>query len=120
MKSSLGNDLIILEVDKEKMEEANKRIDLLDKVSETKIVGDTLQVTTANGSKTLSMVVESLIGNGNGNRIDINTISLKKPTLNDVFLFYTGSSLRDETADFGDRAKMFGRKKSMRMGMMRR
>lgn len=118
LKDSLGKDLITLEVKKEDMEEANSRVSKLEKVMESKIVGDEIQITTKNGGHMISQVVESMIGNGK--RIEITSLALKKPTLNDVFLFYTGSNLRDDSADLADRLKIVGRKQFRGRGMMRR
>jgi len=118
LKNSLGKDLITLEVNKDDMEEANSRVAKLPKVMESKIVGSEIQITTANGGQMISQVVEGMIGNGK--RIEIASLALKKPTLNDVFLFYTGSNLRDESADLADRLKIFGRKQFRGRGMMRR
>jgi ABC-2 type transport system ATP-binding protein len=44
------------------------------------------------GTKVLPVVLETLRIAG----IDSSTINLKKPSMDDVFVFYTGKELRDE------------------------
>ncbi len=116
LKESLGQDLIILQPE-DRIDIAKERIDKLNGIIETKIIGNSIHISTTNGSHMISSVVETLVGNGD--RIDIKSIELKKPTLNDVFLYYTGRELRDDEADLSDRLKMVGRK-ARRRGHMRR
>ena len=58
-----------------------------------------------NAEKTLPKVMKDVDKHG----ITVDTISIKKPTLDDVFLHYTGRSIREEKAD-----------KKMMMRMMRK
>ena len=44
------------------------------------------------GTKVLPVVIDTLRKAG----IDTTTINLKKPSMDDVFVFYTGKELRDE------------------------
>jgi ABC-2 type transport system ATP-binding protein len=44
------------------------------------------------GTKVLPVVIDTLRNAG----IEISTINLKKPSMDDVFVFYTGKDLRDE------------------------
>ena len=46
------------------------------------------------GTKVLPTIIDTLRNAG----IEITTINLKKPTMDDVFVFYTGKELRDEGA----------------------
>ncbi|HWQ65554.1 MAG TPA: ATP-binding cassette domain-containing protein [Methanospirillum sp.] len=46
----------------------------------------------------------------NQNRISIDSISIHKPTLEDVFLSFTGKTIRDEEADGKDTMRMYQRK----------
>jgi len=42
--------------------------------------------------------------------VEIKSISVKKPTLEDVFINYTGRKIREETADYTpDRMRMMHR-----------
>ena len=44
------------------------------------------------GTKVLPVVIDTFRNAG----IEISTINLKKPSMDDVFVFYTGKDLRDE------------------------
>ena len=59
----------------------------------TKTKGFLLMV-TEDGTKVLPEIIDALRNSG----IEITTINLKKPTMDDVFVFYTGKELRDEGA----------------------
>jgi len=50
-------------------------------------------------------IVTMLAGKG----VPIDSISIHKPTLEDVFLHFTGRSMREETADSKDQMRMFQR-----------
>jgi ABC-2 type transport system ATP-binding protein len=47
---------------------------------------------TEDGTKVLPIVIDTLRNAG----IDSSTINLKKPSMDDVFVFYTGKELRDD------------------------
>ena len=47
----------------------------------------------------------------NQNQISIDSISIHKPTLEDVFLSFTGKTIRDEESDGKDTMRMYQRKK---------
>lgn len=46
------------------------------------------------GTKILPRIIENLAGNG----IRISAVNLKKPSMDDVFLHFTGRELRDKGA----------------------
>jgi ABC-2 type transport system ATP-binding protein len=43
----------------------------------------------------------------NQRQIEIDTLSIRKPTLEDVFLYFTGRTIREEEADHRERMRMF-------------
>jgi len=71
----------------------------LDAVKASKFVLDvkrrenTLTVLVRNGAEAVPKIVESVAGNGG----KIRSITLRAPTLDDVFLHYTGRSIREDT-----------------------
>ena len=93
LKNTLGRDLIYLETNNN---DTAVRI-LKDHTGirdiKVKSKGFVLMV-NEDGSKVLPSIIETLRGTG----IEISTINLKKPTMDDVFVFYTGRDLRDETS----------------------
>ena len=122
LKSSLGQDFIIVELaDNSKIEKAISRVSSLDFVQSTKVENKTIFISLKHASKFLAPIVQTISGNNNNEEyIAISSIESKKPTLNDVFLYFTGKELRDEEADLSDRLKMAGRKEGRGFGMMRR
>ena len=117
-----GQDFIIVELaDNSKIEKAISRVSSLDFVQSTKVESNKIFISLKQASKFLAPIVQTISGNNNGESyIAISSIESKKPTLNDVFLYFTGKELRDEEADLSDRLKMAGRKGGRGFGMMRR
>jgi len=93
LKNNLGRDIIYLETDNNP--EAVRLLRTLTPVTDIKekTRGFNL-VVNIDGTKMLPEVIDTL----RDNRIEISTINLKKPTMDDVFVFYTGKEIRDDTA----------------------
>jgi ABC-2 type transport system ATP-binding protein len=91
LKNTLGRDLIYLETsDNANAHRLLEQIPAVREIKE-KSNGIVLMV-NEDGTKVLPGVIDTLRGGG----IAITTINLKKPTMDDVFVFYTGKELRDE------------------------
>ncbi|HEX3001329.1 MAG TPA: ATP-binding cassette domain-containing protein [Methanoregula sp.] len=91
LKNTLGRDLIYLETgDNGKAQQLLERIPAVHEIKE-KGKGIVLMV-NEDGTRVLPGVIDMLRGAG----IGISTINLKKPTMDDVFVFYTGREIRDE------------------------
>jgi len=91
LKNTLGQDLIYLETSDNPA--ARRLLESLPAVREIteKKQGIVLMV-NEDGTKVLPGVIDTLREAG----IAITTINLKKPTMDDVFVFYTGKEIRDE------------------------
>jgi len=91
LKNTLGQDLIYMETNDN--EAAIRLLKDLPSVREvrTKTKGFVLMV-NEDGTKVLPIVIDALRDAG----IDSSTINLKKPSMDDVFVFYTGKEIRDE------------------------
>jgi ABC-2 type transport system ATP-binding protein len=91
LKNTLGQDLIYMETSDN--EAAIRLLKDLPSVRDVKVKtkGFVLMV-TEDGTKVLPIVIDTLRNAG----IDSSTINLKKPSMDDVFVFYTGKDLRDE------------------------
>jgi ABC-2 type transport system ATP-binding protein len=91
LKNTLGQDLIYMETNDN--EAAIRLLKDLPSVRDVKIKtkGFVLMV-NEDGSRVLPSIIETLRSAG----IEISTINLKKPSMDDVFVFYTGRELRDE------------------------
>jgi ABC-2 type transport system ATP-binding protein len=93
LKNTLGEDVVYLETG----DDAKARETLLG-VGEIRSITESprgLSITiSADGSHCLPRIVERVRGAG----IDIASVNLKKPTMDDVFVHYTGRELRDTGA----------------------
>ncbi|KUG19303.1 abc-type multidrug transport system, atpase component [hydrocarbon metagenome] len=65
----------------------------------------TVRINLQHAERHIMEIVARLSGNG----VPADSISIRKPTLEDVFLHFTGRSMRDETADERDRMRMYQR-----------
>lgn len=90
LKNTLGEDMMYLETkDDEKAIEAAKKVP---EVSQVKRMSSGLElILSADGAKVMPKVVRSIEKDG----IGILSVKMKKPSLDDVFVHYTGRELRD-------------------------
>lgn len=91
LKNTLGRDVIYLETDNN--ENAVRLLKNLPSVTDVKqkTKGFNL-IVNIDGTKLLPVIIDTLRKDG----IEISTINLKKPTMDDVFVYYTGKEIRDE------------------------
>lgn len=89
LKDSLGGDIITLSI--QKSEDITGLIQKVEHVKEVKKDNDTYTIKAANGELTTPLIIEALRENGHV----VTKLSLTKPTLNEVYLQYTGKSMRD-------------------------
>jgi ABC-2 type transport system ATP-binding protein len=93
LKNTLGQDIIYLETDNN--EAAVRLLKGLPQIREIKEKSQGfLLMVNEDGTKVLPIIIDTLRNAG----MEITTINLKKPTMDDVFVFYTGRELRDEGA----------------------
>ncbi|MCA9819271.1 MAG: DUF4162 domain-containing protein, partial [Nitrosarchaeum sp.] len=106
MKNSVGNEILTLQI--KDVDSRKSLISKLEKIqSISKITSDDDKITlfAPSGSDTIAEVFQ-LSSNLD---IKIDTLSLKQPTLDDVFISYTGHEIRDEDSRFNrkhEHAKM--------------
>jgi ABC-2 type transport system ATP-binding protein len=94
LKNDLGQDMVYLETSND--EAAAALLRSLDVVKEAKKTSKGLVVTiTADGSRCLPVVMGRLKDQG----LEVTAVNLKQPTLDDVFVHYTGRELRDVGAE---------------------
>lgn len=100
MKSALGNEVITMRIDSpNNVPEFTKLVYEIDHVKEIKSDGGQITVFTSKGTEVIPMIF--LISQEK--KIKINAISLTQPSLDDVFISYTGRELRDESTGFNRR-----------------
>jgi ABC-2 type transport system ATP-binding protein len=92
LKAKLGGDVITLStsvVDEQVKEEFLK----IETVSEVDFVEDAIRLTTSKGENTIPWALNVAREQG----LEVKSVSLHAPTLEDVFIKFTGRRLRDET-----------------------
>ena len=100
MKNALGNEIISLVIDTnnnhDSFLEELKKIEFIKKINE-----DNLKLTlfTSNGTE----VIPKIFQISSKLDIKINSISLTQPTLDDVFISYTGHEIRDDDSKYNRR-----------------
>jgi len=91
LKNTLGEDVIYLET-----EDDESTIELADKMDCVKNVGKTekgvILMVAGDGTKLLPGILDRIGSEG----ISVFTINMKKPSMDDVFVHYTGQEIRDE------------------------
>ena len=105
MKNALGNDRISFTlVDGiDNRDSLIKKIEEIDFVKEIKLKEDEITVFSSQSTD----VIPKIFQISNDMEMKIKTISLTQPTLDDVFISYTGHNLRDDTGKKFSRRKEF-------------
>ena len=105
MKNALGDDRISFTlVDGiDKRDSLIKKIEEIDFVKEIKLKEDEITVFSSQSTD----VIPTIFQISTDMEMKINTISLTQPTLDDVFISYTGHNLRDDTGKKFSRRKEF-------------
>jgi ABC-2 type transport system ATP-binding protein len=104
LKNEIGGDLLYLSVNGAK-QDALAIVEGLDAVRAAKETTDGIQLEVDRGEETIPVVLDAVRARGVG----VKSISLQKPTLNDVFIKHTGRAIRDETMDHQGRMSMYMR-----------
>jgi ABC-2 type transport system ATP-binding protein len=111
LKSSLGNEIVIFEINSEtKLEGLISEIKKITVVKDISTNGSVVTVFTTNGEQLIPQIFQQ----ANYLEIKIETISLTRPTLDDVFLAHTGRKIRDDEGKY-DRKKMRERLRRIRI-----
>lgn len=101
MKNALGNEVIAFTISNH----GEKKSNLISKIKEIEYVKDITSneneiiVFSSKGTQVIPIIFQLSSSFG----IEINSISLTQPTLDDVFISYTGRELRDDTENFNKR-----------------
>jgi ABC-2 type transport system ATP-binding protein len=101
LKNSIGGDIIEIEV-KEDNDDLSKILLGIEHVKDVKKNNSTYIVRTELGEEVAPEIIEAIRVRG----IHISRISLTKPTLDEVYLAYTGRKLRDAQASWEEIASM--------------
>ena len=95
MKSAIGNEIITFSLvdGKANQDELINQISKIEFVKEVKNKQDLIKVLSTKSNEVIPKIFQESMNLG----INISSLSLKQPTLDDVFISYTGHELRDET-----------------------
>jgi len=102
LKDNLKGDIVYLKVDNLK-----KFLPIFQKrkmVKGAKITKESLQLQVGNGGKTIPKVIDIVRKSGG----QVQEVSLKRPSLEDVFIKYTGKAIRDEKPETSAKFAGFG------------
>jgi ABC-2 type transport system ATP-binding protein len=98
LKRSLGSDVIVARVD-DGAERACNAVEAVSGIDQVDVHGDELTIRALDGSAVLSPVAVALDGCG----VKVRDLTLREPTLDDVFLELTGGHIQqEESGDDGD------------------
>ena len=100
LKQKLGGDIIEISVDNHV--KAKELISELDYVEKIDVVEEKLRIKAEKGDEVLPLLLEIC----KVNSIKVKTVSLSRPSLDEVFLEYTGKSMRDTGTGFSDNSAM--------------
>jgi ABC-2 type transport system ATP-binding protein len=89
LKDSLGGDIITLAIQKD--EDITDLVSKVEHVKSVKKENGSYIIKSSNGELTAPLIIEALRKSG----LVVTKLSLAKPTLNEVYLQYTGKSMRD-------------------------
>lgn len=111
LKQALGNEIVVFSVNSNSNTEGLlSEIKKIELVRDITITGKEITVFSSKGNKVIPIIFEISSNLG----ISINSISLSQPTLDDVFLSYTGRDLRDDANNDYDRKKEFTKMRWLR------
>jgi len=95
LKSSLGSDIVTVGVPDDQIERAEKGLAKLEGLKEIQVHGEGLTLFVSDGSGAVARVVRLL----DKAKIDVGSVTVSSPTLDEVFLHLTGSRLEGETEE---------------------
>ena len=98
LKRSIGTDLIVVRVDGGATESAAAAIRAVDGIDGVEVHGDELSAQSTDGAAAIAGVAVAL----NDSDVTVRSLTLRTPTLDDVFLDVTGSKLGASHGDAGD------------------
>ncbi len=110
LKNSLGGDIITLSIKQDV--DITELVKKIEHVKEVKKENETYMIKSENGEITAPLIIEALRKEGHV----VTKLSLTKPTLNEVYLQYTGKSMRDAADE--SRESTFAKRAVMRRSHM--
>ncbi len=100
LKRSVGRDLVVVTIDGD-VEAARHTVEQVSGVEGVDVVGQVVTAKVSNGASSLSPIAVALAEN---DAVDVTELSLRRPTLDDVFLSVTGQQLSADEQSSADDA----------------
>jgi len=110
LKNSIGGDIIELQVIHNNPEEVTHLLGMIDAVKKSSYTDGVFRVTVEKGEETLPIMLEALLRRG----LKVTRVVMKKPTLDEVFLEYTGRTLREEQGSWEETRRQYAIIRRMR------
>ncbi|MEM2746766.1 MAG: ATP-binding cassette domain-containing protein [Candidatus Caldarchaeum sp.] len=110
LKASLGGSIIELEITDGAGHDITTLLNKVEGVEKTVFADGVYRLTVDNGEEKLPTLLETLLKTG----VRVSRIVMKKPTLDEVFLEYTGRALRAETGSWEETFKQMRTIRRMR------
>ncbi len=105
LKEKIGGDLVSLQTNNDEL--AIKVVSSIDGILNVKKANDGIRIKVRNGEEKAPEILESLVKNG----IKVSRMSITEPTMDEVYMEFTGKRLRDEEASAQE---MFAFRRTMR------
>ena len=105
LKDVVGGDVVRLRTSDDELASLRLREAL---ATEVRHDGTTLVLEVPRGDQAVPQIVQ-LLSNGAGPAVDVLSISVRRPTLEDVFIKLTGHAIREEEGDVKDRMRLRAR-----------
>ncbi len=109
LKDVLGGDVVSLELERP-APEFEAALAALDWIKTRKVHDGVLSLTMERGERRIPELIQTAHDLG----VTVSCVNLRKPSLEDVFLHFTGRTIREEEASSGDRARMIMRARARR------
>jgi len=103
LKSHFGGDLLTIELDETEIPRAIAVLNMLEAISRITFIGNRISLTVPYAERYIPQLVGDLQSHG----FYIFSISVKKPSLEEVFIAFTGSKIREENGSLSDRLRSF-------------
>jgi len=108
LKGKLGGDVISIKCSQ--TENCEKKLSKLNWVKSAVKHDGLISIRTVNGSEKIPMILREM----EKEKVKVESVSLRVPSLDDVFLHYTGRTIREEEAKPGQEMKMRMRMRGVR------
>lgn len=113
LKDLMGGDVVTVKAAHKKDETLRSKLLSVENVSDVKFVEDNLVITAVKGERVIPSILEVIGAHG----LKAEFVTLREPTLEDVFLKYTGRAMKDESEGAKAHLKrLVGRRMKMMRG----